>query len=103
MHCSFNLVSPHRTLIDEDGIAVADAEEARTFARAALSEMVQEGVAEIAHGRGWAIEARDISGTVLFTMGFAAQLPAEAEGAGVQAVAEVSSEEESTCLYGQAA
>ena len=49
MHCYFNLVSPHRTLIDEDGIAVADAEEARTFARAALSEMVQEGVAEIAH------------------------------------------------------
>ena len=103
MHCYFNLVSPHRTLIDEDGIAVADAEEARTFAHAAIAEMVEEGIGEIAHGRGWAIEARDPCGTVLFTMGFAALLPADAEGAEAQAVAEVSSDEESTCLYGQAA
>ena len=65
MHCYFNLVSPHRTLTDEDGIAVANAEEARTFACAALSEMVQEGVAEIAHWRGWEIETRDASGAVL--------------------------------------
>ena len=61
MHCSFNLVSPHRTLIDNEGVAVADADEAHTFARAALSEMVEEGIGEIAHGRGWAIEARDPS------------------------------------------
>jgi hypothetical protein len=103
MHCYFNLVSPHRTLIDEDGIAVADADEARTLARSAISEMVQEGVAEIAHWRRWEIEARDTSGAVLFTMGFEALLPAQAEGAAAQAVAEVSLDEESTCLYGKAA
>ena len=55
MHCYFNLVSPHQSIIDEDGIAVADADEARTFAREVISEMVQDGVAEIAHWRGWEI------------------------------------------------
>ena len=53
MHCYFNLVSPHQSIIDEEGIAVADADEARTFAREAVTEMVQDGVAEIAHWRGW--------------------------------------------------
>ena len=62
MHCYFNLVSPQESIIDEEGIAVADADEARTFAREAILEMVQDGVAEIAHWRGWEIEARDASG-----------------------------------------
>jgi hypothetical protein len=41
--------------------------------------MVQDGVAEIAHWRGWQMEARDASGTVLFTMGFDALIPAETQ------------------------
>jgi hypothetical protein len=53
---------------------VADVAEARTFAREAVAEMVQDGVAEIAHWRGWEMEARDASGTVLFTVGFDAAL-----------------------------
>jgi hypothetical protein len=36
--------------------------------------MAQDGVAEIAHWRGWQMEARDASGTVLFTVGFEASL-----------------------------
>lgn len=36
--------------------------------------MVQDGVAEIAHWRGWQMEVRDVSGTVLFTIGFEAPL-----------------------------
>ena len=103
MQCYFNLISSHKTILDEEGIEVADINEARAFAREAIAEMVQDGVAEIAHWRGWEIETRDASGAVLFTIGFDALLPPEARGAEVQAVAEVSSEEESTCLYGQAA
>ena len=95
MHCYFNLVSPYQTIIDEEGIAVADAEEARTFAREAISEMAQDVVAEIAHWRGWEIEARDASGTVLFTVGFDALSPAEAQAA------EGSTTE--TCAYKKAA
>src|SRR5215218_8764828 len=70
MRCYFNLVSSHRTITDDEGLEVADVEEARTFAREAVAEMVQDGVAEIAHWRGWEMEARDASGTVLFTIGF---------------------------------
>jgi hypothetical protein len=65
-------------------------EEVRTFAREAVREMVQDGVAEIAHWRGWEIEARDASGTVLFTVGFDTLLTAEAHGAQPQAVDEAS-------------
>src|SRR3954452_8220124 len=78
MRCYFNLVSSHHTITDEEGLEVADVEEARTFAREALAEMVQDGIAEIAHWRGWEMEARDASGTVLFTMGFDALFPAAA-------------------------
>jgi len=74
MRCYFNLVSSHRTITDEEGLEVADMEEARTFAREAIREMAQDGVAEIAHWRGWQMEARDASGTVLFTVGFEASL-----------------------------
>jgi hypothetical protein len=88
MHCYFNLVSSHRTITDEEGLEVADMEEVRTFAREAVREMVQDGVAEIAHWRGWEIEARDASGTVLFTVGFDTLLTAEAHGAQSQAVDE---------------
>jgi len=79
MRCYFNLVSSHHTLIDEEGLEVADVEEARTFAREAVTEMVQDGVAEIAHWRGWQMETRDALGTVLFTMGFDALIPAETQ------------------------
>jgi hypothetical protein len=65
--------------------------------------MVQDGVAEIAHWRGWKIEGRDASGTVLFTVGFDALLSAEVQGAEVQAVAKVSSGEDRTYAYDQAA
>ena len=81
MRCYFNLVSSHHTLIDEEGLEVADVEEARTFARDAVAEMVQDGLAEIAYWRGWQMETRDALGTVLFTMGFDALIPAETQEA----------------------
>ena len=81
MRCYFNLVSSHHTITDEEGLEVADVDEARTFAREAVTEMLQEGVVEIARWQGWQMEARDASGTVLFTMGFDALIPAEAQAA----------------------
>ena len=95
MRCYFNLVSSRHTIIDEEGLEVADVKEARTFAREAVVEMVQDGVAEIAHWRGWALEARDASGTVLFTFGFEAPLMK------AQAAAEASTTE--TYSYDKAA
>ena len=78
MHCYFNLVCSHRTIPDDEGLEVANLDEARTFAREAVTGMAQDGIAEIARWRGWEMEARDASGTVLFTVGFDAPLTAEA-------------------------
>ena len=103
MRCYFNLVSSHHTITDDEGLEVADVEEARTFAREAVVEMVQDGVAEIAHWRGWQMEARDASGTVLFTMGFDAPIPAEAHGDQPQAVIETSTSEDGAYAYDKAA
>ena len=96
MRCYFNLVSSHHTITDDEGLEVANLDEAHTFAREAVAEMVQDGVAEIAHLRGWELEARDASGTVLFTVGFDAPLPAEARKAEAQAAAEASTNEDGT-------
>jgi hypothetical protein len=97
MRCYFNLVSSHHTITDEDGLEVADVEEARTFAREAVTEMVHDGVAEIAHWRGWEMEARDASGAVLFTMGFEAVPGAEGR------TAEAPTKEDGTYAYDKAA
>jgi len=97
------VLSSHKSILDGEGIEVADINEARAFAREAVAEMVQDGVAEIAHWRGWEIETRDASGAVLFTIGFDALLPPEARGAEVQAPVAVSSEEDGTYAYGKAA
>ena len=56
MRCYFSLVSSDQTITDEEGLEVVDVEEARTVAREAVIEMVQEGTVEIAHWRGWEVE-----------------------------------------------
>ena len=103
MRCYFNLVRSHHTITDAEGLEVADVDEARTFAREAVAEMVQDGVPEIAHWRGWELEARDASGTVLFTVGFDAPLTAEARKAEVEAAAKASTKEDGTYTYDKAA
>ena len=103
MRCYFNLVRSHHTISDDEGLEVANLEEARTFAREAVAEMVQDGIAEIAHWRGWELEARDASGTVLFTVGFDALLTAEAHGDQPQAVTEASTNEDGIYAYDKAA
>jgi hypothetical protein len=103
MRCYFNLVSSHHTVTDDEGLEVADVEEARTFASEAVAEMVQDGVTEIAHWRGWEMEARDTSGTVLFTVGFDAPLTVGARKAEAQVVTEALPKEDGTYAYNKAA
>ncbi len=97
MRCYFNLVSSHHTVTDDEGLEVANLDEAHTFAREAVAEMVQDGVAEIAHWRRWEMEARDASGTVLFTVGFDTALME------AQVVAEALPKEDGTYAYDKAA
>src|SRR3954468_1797248 len=103
MHCYFNLVSAHQTVVDDEGLDVFDLEEARRFAREAVAEMIQDGIAELAHWRGWELEARDASGTVLFTVGFDPAGTAQAREADVYAATEQVIEAEGALAYGQAA
>ena len=69
MRCHFDLVDAHQTLSDDQGVEVADVDEARTLARDAIREAIQDGDLNIAYCPGWRLEARDASGTVLFTIG----------------------------------
>src|SRR3954468_18593761 len=103
MRCYFNLVSPHHTVTDDEGLEVANLDEARTFAHEAVAAMVQDGVGEGAAWRGWEMEVRDAAGTVLFTMGFDAPLTAEARKAEVEAAAKASTKEDGTYTYDKAA
>ena len=98
MRCYFNLVSSDQTVIDDEGLEVTDMEEARTFAREAVTEMFRESVMDIARWRGWALEARDASGTVLFTVGFDAVFTTEAREAEAQAAAEALPKEDGPTL-----
>jgi len=68
MRCHFDLASAHQTLPDDQGVEVADLDEARTLARDAIREAIQEGDLTIADCPGWRLEARDASGAILFTI-----------------------------------
>ena len=68
MRCHFDLIDAHQTLIDDQGVEVADVDEARTLARDAIREAIQEGALNLADCLGWRLEARDASGAVLFAI-----------------------------------
>ena len=65
MRCYFNLVE---TIVDSEGVEVADLNEARGLALEAVAEMIQHNGGEITDWRGWRLEAVDASGAVLFTI-----------------------------------
>jgi hypothetical protein len=65
MRCYFNLV---HTIPDEDGVEVADLDEARALAAEAITELIANGENEIADWRGWHIAVTDGSGTIAFTI-----------------------------------
>jgi hypothetical protein len=69
MRCHFDLVDAHQTLFDDEGVEVADVDEAHTLARDAIREAIQERALNPADCPGWRLEARDASGAVLFTIG----------------------------------
>jgi len=68
MRCYFNLVSSHQSIVDEEGVEVADLGEARTIVLKVAAEMVQEGKAVIADWQGWRLEAADSSGATRFAI-----------------------------------
>ena len=74
MRCHFNLVDAHQTFIDDEGVEAPDLDQARTLARDAIWEAIQDGDLNIADCPGWRFEARDGSGAALFTIRLDARL-----------------------------
>ena len=72
--CHFNLVCAHQTLVDQEGVAVADVDQAQTLAIEVALDMIRTGEAQIADWRGWRLEATSGSGAVLFTLSLDALL-----------------------------
>jgi hypothetical protein len=68
MRCYFNLVSADQTITDDEGLEVADPDEARTEVLKAAAEIIRDGETGITDWRGWHVEATDASGVVLFTI-----------------------------------
>jgi len=69
MWCHFDLIDAHQTFVDDEGVEVADVDDAHTLARAAIWETIQDGDLNTADCPGWRLEARDASGIILFTIG----------------------------------
>ena len=68
LRCHFNLVYAHQTLVDQEGVEVADVDQARTLAIEVALDMIRTGEAQITDWRGWRLEATSGSGAVLFTL-----------------------------------
>ena len=74
LRCHFNLVCAHQTLVDQEGVEVADVDQARTLAIEVALNMIRTGEAQIADWRGWRLEVTNGSGAVLFTLNLDALL-----------------------------
>lgn len=66
MKCYFHLVSATDSLRDAIGIRVGNAESAYKMAMEAIKELWEEEAANI--WAGWALEATDATGTILFSI-----------------------------------
>jgi hypothetical protein len=51
MRCYFNLVSSHHTITDEEGLEVADVDEARSFAHQAAATKIAPSGGSLLCGR----------------------------------------------------
>lgn len=68
MRCFFHLVSDHDEILDSTGIEVHDLESAKVQALLAITELRQEGGAEIVDWSGWRLEILGPQGTLLHSV-----------------------------------
>ena len=68
MRCFFNLVDADGSLLDAEGVEVADMEELRAAVAKSIQEMRHADPAAARNWRGWRMEVTDPSGAVLLTI-----------------------------------
>ena len=68
MRYFFHLVDAHDSILDEDGVEVADFDELRAEAVKALAELRAHDPSAARDWKGWRLEVTDTSGAVLLTI-----------------------------------
>jgi hypothetical protein len=68
MRYFFHLVGAYDTLLDEEGVEVADMDELRVQAEKAVEELRSEDPSAARDWKGWRLEVADTSGAVLLTI-----------------------------------
>jgi hypothetical protein len=68
MRCFFHLVGAYDTLLDEDGVEVADMGQLRAHAQKAVEELRSEDLSAARDWKGWRLEVTNTSGAVLLTI-----------------------------------
>jgi hypothetical protein len=68
MRCFFNLVGPHGSLPDQEGIEVANMDELRAEVAETVEEVRSSAPSEAQHWKGWRLEVTDSSGAVIFSV-----------------------------------
>jgi hypothetical protein len=68
MRYFFHLVDRHGSILDEDGVEVADMGQLRAHAQKAVEELRSEDPSAAGDWRGWRLEVTDTSGAVLLTI-----------------------------------
>jgi hypothetical protein len=69
MRCFFNLVDAHgSSILDVDGVDVADVDELRAVVADAVQEVRRERPSDSSDWKGWRLEVTDTSGAVLLTI-----------------------------------
>jgi hypothetical protein len=68
MRYFFHLVDRHGSIVDEDGVEVADMGQLRAHAQKALEELRSEDPSTAREWKGWRLEVTDGSGAVQLTI-----------------------------------
>ena len=68
MRYFFHLVGAHGSILDEDGVEVADIGQLRAHAQSAVDELRSADPSAATDWKGWRFEVTDTSGAVLFTL-----------------------------------
>ncbi len=78
MRYFFHLVDPHGSILDEDGVEVADMGQLRAHTQKTVEELRSENPCAAGDWKGWLLEVTDTSGAVLLVINLDPVSPGEA-------------------------
>ena len=76
MRCFFNLVDGHSSMLDPEGVEVADMEQLRAEVSKAIEELRHADPGASRDWKGWRMEVTDPKGAILLTVDLSPSLSA---------------------------